>query len=213
VTAPAATPPRPGQHRRKLRRAWLLAALVAGLAAAAATWLLLIRDPGLSEGPLTSPDATSGGFGRTAGEPFAFGLPVAWNAGDQPAVLERVEPVNPTPGLRVLTTRAAGPDRKYLAVPATPEWPSDMLTDLHPVRGFRVDPRSQPDGERGVELVLVLQAGKPGRYQFKAVAVTYTVDGKRHRSYIRNGIGVCITPPGKPTIRGCEPPRGLTGDL
>lgn len=82
---------------------------------------------------------------------------------------------------------------------------------MHPVRGFEVAPQSETAGERGVELVLALQADKPGRYEFKAIAVEYTVDGTRHRATIRNGIGVCVTAPGEPTVRGCKAPHGLSG--
>lgn len=182
------------------------------LVAAAGAWFVLRGDGEPTPGPLTSPDATSGGFGRTAGRPFGFGLAVAWNTGDRPAVLERIEPVDMTSGLRVLDTRASGPDRDSLSVAATRQWPSDEFTDLHPVKGFEVAPHTSAAGERGVELVFGLQADKPGRYEMVAVAVEYTVAGKRHRAIIRNGIAVCVTPPGEPTIRGCDTPRILAED-
>ena len=183
------------------------AILVVGVAVGA--WFALTRDGDPSPGPLGSPEATSGGFGRTAGRPFAFGLAVAWNSGEESVVLERIEPVDATPGLRVLETRVSGADREFLYVAATREWPSKEFTDLHPVRGSRVAPRSAPAGERGVEFVFALRADKPGRYVIKGVAVEYTADGKRHRAIIRNGLGVCVTPPGEPTIRGCDAPRDL----
>ena len=59
------------------------------------------------------------------------------------------------------------------------------------------------------KFVFALRADKPGRYVIKGVAVEYTVDGQRHRAIIRNGLGVCVTPPGEPTIRGCDAPRDL----
>ena len=83
------------------------------------------------------------------------------------------------------------------------------FTDLHPVRGFEVAPRQRLPVNAEVEFVFALRADKPGRYVIKGVAVEYTADGKRHRAIIRNGLGVCVTPPGEPTIRGCDAPRDL----
>jgi hypothetical protein len=211
VQTPAASPPQ-APRRRRFGRAAIAALLVAALGLAAILWLTLGRGGDPSPGPLSSPAASSIGIGRTAGQPFGFGLALAWNTGDRPAVLDRIAPVDPTPGLRVVATNAAGPKREYMFVASTQTWPSDEFTDLHPVRGFEVAPRSSPAGERGVELVLALQADKPGRYEFKGVVVDYTVDGEQHRAIIRNGIGVCVTPPGERTVRGCEAPSGLTGD-
>ncbi len=209
VHTPAASPPQ-APRRRRVGRSAVLAVLVAALALVVMLWLVFGRGGDPSPGPLSSPEASRIGIGRTAGEPFGFGLTLAWNTGDRPAVLERIEPVDPTPGLRVVATGAAGPEREFLFVASTQTWPSDEFTDLHPVRGFEVAPRASAAGERGVELVLALQADKPGRYVFKAVAVEYTVDGERHRAIIRNGIGVCVTPPGERTVRGCDAPSGLT---
>lgn len=209
MSVSAAGPPHE-RHRRRVRLGALL--VLAVVAGAGGAWVAIGRDGERSPGPLMSPEATSGGFGRTAGKPFGFGLAVAWNTGKRPAVLERIDPVDPTPGLRVLETWVAGADRESLAVAATREWPSSDFTDLRPVRGFEVAPRTDPAGERGVELVFALQADRPGRYVIRGVAVEYTVDGERHRAIIRNGIGVCVTAPGEPTVRGCDAPLDLAGE-
>ena len=155
-----------------------------------------------------APKRRVGGLGRTAGVPFAFGLAVGGNSGEESVVLERIEPVGATPGLRVLETRVSGPDREFLYVAATREWPSKEFTDLHRGGGSR-SLRVQRLPVNAESSRVRLRADKPGRYVIKGVAVEYTVDGKRHRAIIRNGLGVCVTPPGEPTIRGCDAPRDL----
>lgn len=195
TTSPTAPSPPTPPPARKRRRFALVAGVAVGLALAAAlAWWLLSRDSGPSPGPLTTPEMTEITLRRHPGQQFGFGLAVAYNNGEKPAVLRSLGLIDPTPGLRVVGTRVAGPERELLALGSTSEWPSDEFTDQRPVRGFAVAPISEPDGERGVELLLGLRADKLGRYETSGVVVDYTVGDTEHRAYIRNGLSVCVIP-------------------
>lgn len=184
--------------------------LIGVVVAAALLWLAVRSLGEPSPGPLGSADASSLGIGRLAGVDFAYGLPVVINSGDEPAVLERIELVDPTPGLRVVETLIAGPGRRVFGTASTHNWPDDRnrITDLHEVRGFEVQPQHVARWDRGAELVFVLRADEPGRYLFNAVAVNYRVGDDEHRTVVENGLGVCVTLR-KPYKRGCEPAPGL----
>jgi hypothetical protein len=161
-------------------------------------------------GPLARDVAESLGIQRRIGETFTYGLPVVINSGDEPAVLERIEPVNPTPGLNVIHTRVSGSDRKFFFF-ASGRWPDpSRFTDLHPVRGFVVHPDDVKGWDRGAELIFVLRADTPGRYKFEAVAVEYRVGDNEHRAVLDIGLGVCITKGRKPLDKRCaRPPTDL----
>ena len=161
-------------------------------------------------GPAENPNGDSVAIGRHAGQVWAYGQAVAWNTGKKPAVLERIWLVKATPGLEVLDTRVGGPKRRLLSLATWSQWPSPNFSDLHPVAGFRIDPMSQPKGERGAEFIFVLRAKKPGRYISRAVGVNYTVDGSDHRSYITSALGVCVTATDQPLDRNCPTPEPLS---
>jgi hypothetical protein len=115
------------------------------------------------------------------------------NSGDEPAIIERIEPVDPTPGLRVVQTRMNGSERKFFYF-ASGRWPDpELYTDLHPVRGFVVHPKHVKGWERGAELIFALRADDPGRYVFTAVAVEYRVGDNEHRAVLDIGLAVCVT--------------------
>jgi hypothetical protein len=164
----------------------------------------------LTPGPLDNDVAESLGIQRRVGETFTYGMPVVINKGDEPAVLERIEPVDPTPGLRVVATRMNGSERKYFYF-ASGRWPDPArYTDLHPVRGFVVHPESVEGWERGAELIFALRADEPGRYVFKAVAVEYRVGSREHRAVLDIGLGVCVTKGRKLPDKRCNnPPTDL----
>jgi hypothetical protein len=161
-------------------------------------------------GPLASDVAESLGIQRRVGETFTYGLPVVVNAGDEPAVLERIAPVDPTPGLELLHTRISGSDRKFRSF-ASGRWPDpSRFTDLHPVRGFVVHPEHVRGWDRGAELIFVMRAGSPGRYKFKAVAVEYRVGSREHRAVLDIGLGVCVTKGRRMPNKRCNnPPTDL----
>jgi hypothetical protein len=189
-----------------------LAAVAVGVAVVAlVVWLgyRSVRAP--TPGPLANDDvAESLGIQRRVGELFTYGLPVVINSGDEPAMLERIEPVDPTPGLHLIHTRISGSNRKHYFF-ASGSWPDpSRFTDLHPVRGFVVHPAEDAGWDRGAELIFVLRADSPGRYKFKAVAVDYRVGGNEHRAILDIGLGVCITKGRKPLDKRCaRPPTDL----
>jgi hypothetical protein len=179
---------------------------IAVVAVALIAWLgfLSVRPP--TAGPLDNDVAESLGLQRRVGQTFAYGLPVVINSGDEPAVIDRIEPVDPTPGLRVVETRMNGSERKYFYF-ASGSWPDPTLyTDLHPVPGFVVHPETVTGWERGAELIFALRADEPGRYVFRAVAVEYRVGGTEHRAVLDIGLGVCVTKGRRMPSQRCNNP-------
>lgn len=187
-----------------------LAALAIAVALALVGWWGYREYGPTTPGPLARDVAESLGIQRRVGETFTFGMPVVTNSGDDPAVLERIEPVDPTPGLHLLHTRVSGLNRKFHSF-ASGRWPDpSRFTDLHPVRGFVVHPRDVRGWERGAELIFVMRADKPGRYKFKAVAVEYRVGSREHRAILDIGLGVCVTKGRKMPNKRCNnPPTDL----
>jgi hypothetical protein len=207
MTAPADSPPVPRPLPSPPRRLWPLGALALAAVAAFAVWWFALRDAGEPEaGPLGTTVAQAIGILRRTGAEFTYGDAVAWNAGREDAVLKRISLVDASPGLSVLETRAAGPGRRILSVGSHPQWPAPDLGDLHPVAGFRVAPQSQPAGDRGVELVFKLRAGRPGRLVSRGVAVDYRYAGKDYRVVLRHQLAVCVAAPGERQARRCAPP-------
>lgn len=214
TTNPTALEPLKRSSARTRRRTVFVATAVALALAAALAWWLLIRDSGPTPGPLSNSEAASITVKRHVGQPFGFGMAVAVNHGDQPAVLRSIRLVNPTPGLRVIDTRVSGPEREMLSLSTSSEWPSDDFTDQRPVAGFHVAPVDEYDGERGVELLFGLQADRVGRYDARAVAVEYTVGDTEHLAYIRQGIRVCVIPASERIGGGdCPALTGLNGPI
>jgi hypothetical protein len=187
-----------------MRRAAPLA-LIAAAVVVAGWWGYRSFGPP-TPGPLASDVAESLGLRRQIGETFIYGLPVVINDGDEPAVLERIEPVDPTPGLRLIHTRISGSNRKHFAF-ASGRWPDpSRFTDLHPVRGFVVHPDDVTGWERGAELIFVMRADNPGRYKFKAVAVDYRVGSREHRAVLDIGLGVCVMKGRRMPSKRCDDP-------
>jgi hypothetical protein len=188
------------------------AALALGAAVVAVAplgWLGYREFAPSTPGPLASDVAESLGIQRRIGETFTYGLPVVINSGDEPAVLERIEPVDPTPGLRLLHTRIGGSKREFFYF-ASGRWPDpSRFTDLHPVAGFVVHPKDVRGWERGAELIFVMRADAPGRYEFDAVAVEYRVGGREHRAVLEIGLGVCVTKGRKLPNRRCKRPPSM----
>jgi hypothetical protein len=188
--AASAAPAPTGAAQR--RRALAALAVLLALAAAGAGARLLLSDAGQpSLGPLTTHTTDSVAFGQPAGVTFAWGVPVVFNPGDEPAVLDRVTLLDATPGLRVLKVDVGGPNRKYLFSGQAYKWPDpENFTDLHPVSGMRVHPADTKPGERGVELVFVMQADEPGQYRATHIAADYHIGDTKHRTTIRSGLNV-----------------------
>jgi hypothetical protein len=197
---------------RRVRRRWLVAlgallALAAALAAAGPLGVGFGGEP--SPGPVESPEGSSIGIERVIDRTFGYGLPIIINTGDETAVIDRVAPVGAPPSLELVDTRIAGPDREFALMAASLRWPSKDFTDLHPTRGFRLEPASEPAGRRGAEIVFALRGTEVGRLVFKAVQVDYHVGGTRHRVILDSGMAVCIYTRGNRPPGTCAAPTGL----
>jgi hypothetical protein len=134
------------------------------------------------------------------------GAPTAFNYGEKTAVLERIELVDPPPGIEVTDTRIAGPGRGY--IPAMTGWPDRDFRDLHPVDDYRLAPADTQAGRHGVALVFVMNIKTPGRHAVPAVDVTYHIGDTRYRSRIRNAFAVCSYTGPKRVVH-CRAPRGF----
>jgi hypothetical protein len=193
------------ERRRRKRRRWAAAAAVA-LVAAAVTVAMLVRASAPGSGPVANEDVFSASGSVQFGKLAATGAPTAFNTGDETAVLERVELVNPPPAIDVVQTLVAG--RRRGAIPAMTAWPDRDFRDLHPVNGYRLAPADTPAGRDGVALVFVMNIKTPGRYAVPAVDVTYHIGDTRYRSRIRNAFAVCSYT-GPKRVVDCPAPRGF----
>lgn len=191
---------------------WRLPAAVAGLALiAAAGWgaWTVLSDGDRSSGPLRGSEDSSLAWPQPAGVPFGFGVPVLVNPGSETAVLERVSLVEPSAGLVIRRAYVGGPERKFMWFGTSLRWPDPErnFTDLHPVRGYRLAPQDQPGGDRGAELVLVLEADEPGRYGFDAIDVDYRIGETEHRVRVHNRLQVCVGTGEAARKQECELPE------
>ena len=190
------------------RRVAIAAAVLALLAAALVAYLLA-RDGEPSPGPLRAEENSQlSGPARTNRE-FMYGVPVVRNEGDEPAVLESASFVDASPGLEIVRTLVAGPGRGANYIASSGRFPPRFspLRDVHPLRGYRVPPQSEPAGERGAELVFVLRARRPGRYVTRGVRLDYSVGGDQHRRMLPNAFAACVASPGTKPGDCALPPR------
>jgi hypothetical protein len=168
----------------------LIGALVVAIA------LVLDRRDDLTAGPVVG-EANALSFPAVVGEKFAFGVPLAFNDGDQTAVLRSISLANASTGLKLVETRVAGDARKNLYNAFDYRWPSKLWQDLRPVAGYELEPRTAPGGKRGVELVFVMRAEKAGRYSTTGAVVDYRVGDREHRVTLRNAMRACVQPRNK----------------
>jgi len=114
-------------------------------------------------------------------EAYSFGSVVLRNAGDEPAVLDRLTLIDPSPGLEVVgmytlpvpNARGVGFIEGF-----HPEWGE-------PVAGSPVSPG------RDLQVVIGVRVAEPGRYEFRGVLVDYRVDDARHRANLQHSLRVC----------------------
>ena len=159
-----------------------------------------------SDGPLFWGFADSMGSSVRVGRPFTYGHVIVFNAGDQVAVLDDVSLWRPTPGLRVFAERADLPSRDapHGTLARAPWYPPRDIT-LHPLAGFPV-PRHGYDngalrGDRGVNIVLGLRIGHPGRFSFRGLVIRYHVGGHQYATIVHQAMQVCSR--AHPLLQGC----------
>jgi hypothetical protein len=215
MSRPGSLEKRASSPRASSRRLALAALGLASIAAAVLAYFLL-RDGEPSPGPLRAEENSQLSGWARPNRNFMFGVPVVRNHGDAPAVLERATFIQPTAGLRIVRTLVAGPRREANYIASSGVFPPTFspLRDVHPLRGYRVQPRSERSGERGVELVFVLRVERPGRYEMSGVRLDYSVDGTDHRRTLPNSYAACAVPRGEPLPRRrCPPPPFVDAEL
>lgn len=149
-----------------------------------------------SGGPLVDPAGSAWTTYGVVGEPFLHGQSEIYDDGKTPVPLEGVELINPTPGLRVISTRVSGyrrGDSTPTAGPVKFYTGADAPTDLHPLKGYEVLPRTTRLGKRGVRVVIYMKVDRPGRYKYDGFQIVYrTRGGALKRDRIRNAFAICV---------------------
>jgi hypothetical protein len=193
-----------GGSRRKL------ALLLGGVAAVGLGAVWVIVASGSSEGivaggPLACLDCHSGAsMPADVGDMGTYGAADLQNHGEEPAVLDHVEFVDITPGLRILgplVSRAG--DRPGGGIGLIREFPPPGLKGaLHPLHGYRVLPfRSFADDVRILVGVSPLRTGK---LSYRQLRLYYRVGSKRYVATFDMGVRVCA-PASVPSTR-CPTP-------
>lgn len=181
-----------------------LAAVVA--VGVAAGWVLFSENTAPTPGPVDVDAVDSLSFPMTAGKAASWGHTLLLNSGEETAVIDRIAPVNPSPGLEVLDVKVAGPDRTTGGVSFSLEWPTRDYGELQPVAGAVLPPQDTAAGRMGTEVIVALRARKPGRYDITGVELEYRVGDTRHRRVLRAAMRACVHDVGKPELEDCEPP-------
>jgi hypothetical protein len=178
--------PEPEGRSRPLR------ALLARLALALFVSLSLAicdREPG--PGPLEPPpDArvldNLSGFRAIVGRAFTFGLLFIENHGDEVAILDGVELIDPTEGIQLVGARVAdvtGRPRRS----GDDTFPPGRPGGQRPLAGYRV----APGGTNEVQLLLGVRLIAEGQHGFRAVAALYHVGENSFRYVIASGLVAC----------------------
>lgn len=152
----------------------------------------------LTGGPLTF-DVDAGGSigagldGIEADIPFAWGYTRLYDPGSEPVVLETVELVRATPGLRLISMGVFplyGPGA--VAISGQPA-PQSLVAAMpsFPVEGATVLPNTSPGGVRSTGLAFILSVPTNGRFLVDEISITYRVGSQRYRTTVRSGLDVC----------------------
>jgi hypothetical protein len=195
---------------------WAAVAACAIAIIAVAVLVLVGDDGGRSPGPVVAEEANQLSSTVPTWREFMYGIPVVYNEGDEAAELERATFIQATPGLEIVQTLVAGPRREANLISGSRRFPPTFsrLRDTHPLSGYRLPPRTEPAGERGVELVFVLRAPRPGRYITRGVQLDYRVGDSEHRRVIPNAYAACAFPRGQELLeRDCALPPEAMGEV
>ena len=185
----------PARERRR-RRTLIAGACVTAAAAIAAAVVVLSGDSTPGPGPLgVTPDPNGLANHRPLGAPFTYSLPVIWNTSDRPVRVDGVRLIDRSPDLRLVAALVAGPDRPHHVYSGDyrDARKSARYGDLHPLRGYVLPPKGQGGGRRDHELVLVLQADRPGRWGFRGIEIDYSVDGTHYRDIDPSAYDACVS--------------------
>jgi hypothetical protein len=159
------------------------------------------------------------------GERHTWGLQPLSNTTPAPVILESVELLSVSPGLRVLGMTArpfdeeskdARGDFGYVAM--AHEWPPNELIDprqTRPIAGLVVGPRAPGAPGPWVSVMVGLVADQPGWYGVRRWAVTYRAGRVLHRQVFDESFSMCVTDDAtvlaawrsrSPTVPHCEIP-------
>ena len=178
--------------RSRLLRFALVAGAVTVLALGA-VWLVARSDGGIaSGGPLACPECHTGAsMPMSVGELGTYGAANLDNHGKEPAVLDRVELVDRTRGLRIL-----GPlvfrsgDRPGGGIGLIRQFPPPGLKGaLHPLHGYRVLPYRSFDDD--VALLVGVSPLREGKLSYRKLKLYYHVGEERYVATFDMGVRVC----------------------
>jgi hypothetical protein len=175
----------------------MLALLLGGATAVgiAVVWIIGVsgsREGIVAGGPLACRDCHSGAsMPADVGDLGTYGAADLRNHGEEPAVLDHVEFVELTPGLRILgplVSRAG--DKPGGGVGLIREFPPRGLKGvLHPLHGYRVLPhRSFADD---VQILVGLSPQRRGKLSYRRLKLYYRVGDKRYVATFDMGVRVC----------------------
>jgi hypothetical protein len=185
----------------------LITAVVLGIALLAGIMLVRIVDADPGPGPVHGPPSSGLGQPLKVGDVFSAGSSDLENEGQHPARVERVRLLGVTGSMDLLGVRTRHePD------------PSGTFLGLFdfPPPGYKTAPLVQdpvvpvPTERTGggsplqrLQLLIGLKPTAPGVARYRAIEVTYSVRGRRHRRVMENSVYLCAT--SAPEINPADP--------
>ena len=176
------------------------------LAAGGVFAYLALQEEAPGAGPLVPGDPTSSSFVVPISHPFTFGLLIFRNPSTHVAILERIRLISPSHGVRLVASGAAlVPTDVPNGMTATSLTFPPPHTRLRPVAGFHL-PGRQPRVPRSyAQIVLGLQADKPGFYFFRRAELHYRIGSAHYRLVSPTAFSWCASTtyqhPGSPCRR------------
>jgi hypothetical protein len=200
----------PGRLRRTLAARRVLPLLATAAAVVLGAGALVTFSGGGGErvaggGPLACADCHSGAsMPMDIGELGTYGAANLENRSKKPAVLDHVEYVERTPGLRILGPLVSRRgDTPAGGVGLIREFPPRQLKGaLHSLAGYRVLPfRSFADS---VDILVGISPQRKGKLSYRKLKLYYRVGGKRYVATFDMGVRVCA--PGSVPLARCPSP-------
>jgi hypothetical protein len=156
-------------------------------------------------GPLACSDCHTGAsMPADIGDVGTYGAADLQNQSDEPAILDHVEFVDLTPGLRILgplVSRAG--DRPSGGIGLIREFPPRSLKGaLHPLHGYRVLPYHSFADD--VQILVGVSPQRRGKLSYRRLKLFYRVGIKRYVATFDMGVRVCA-PSSVPSTR-CPTP-------
>ena len=165
-----------------------------------------LEDPAWREGSAIMTSVRPPRPGGTA----ASGMAVVANRGRDPAVIERIRPVKPSRNLRVAAIYTADHRRDAWGGDQN-SWPPHpdeyQPGSIGRARGRAVPPAGQGlKSELGLQILILVDLPRAGRYTFRGVRVDYRVGGDRYWIVVPTATAFCT--PRKVKCPTPEPYKG-----